>query len=229
MIPSPKQTYDAVVVGMKNARRSPSFGEAILMGGKTSGNIGRERWLCDWIGEALQQAGYDARPEAIDRIDIAIMSPRGGALQCVIEAKFLFCHDCIQGGRGHKFFKNVQDDIKKRCRHNVPHLEIVLAANYQTMCSDGKRLGIYHADAISSHLAKHTAGDRADDSSCCGFDRFERDLFEEFGTTCDIFPQRGKYPKKHSWHAEHLGASQSIQAWVLSVRPKTQTAPPPKS
>jgi len=138
------------------------------MGGKTEGNIGRERWLCKWIRDALEEAGFIADTESSDRIDIAIKNPKDGHNVCVIEAKFLFCHDCYQRGRGHRFSKNVLKDIEKRRPHGLPHQEIVLAADYQSMCPNGKDLGFYHSDAISSHLAKHGPPGRAHGSIAAG-------------------------------------------------------------
>jgi hypothetical protein len=63
------------------------------------------------------------------------------------------------------------------------------------MCPDGAALGLYHADAIRSHLAKHGPQNSASGLVCCGFARFERDLFREFEPKCDILPRAGGYPK----------------------------------
>jgi hypothetical protein len=173
-----------------------------------------------WIRDALEEAGFTAKKEAFGLIDIAIVNPKDGLPECVIGAKFLFCHDCHKRGRGHYFSKNVLRDIEKRSQHGTPHQEIVLAADYQSMCANGKDLGLYHADAIRSHLAKHGARGRAAGPDCCGFIRFEKDLFEEFEPTCDIFPRRGTYSLNQTWQAEYLGASELIRAWVLGVGPR---------
>ena len=218
-----QETYKAVVRGMSAASRDPAFGRRMLRGGKTKTNIGRERWLCGRIAKALQatleRTGWRVIPEAGGRIDIAIVSHKDGRPLYVIEAKFLFCHDCYQRGTGHKFLNNVREDIKKRSQLGLQHLEIVLAANYESMCSNGKKLGLYAADAINRHLAKHRHRSRTERLDCCGFSRFERDLFGKFGGNCEIFPRRGKHTPHHTWHAKYRGASESIRVWVLGVGP----------
>ena len=191
----------------------------MLMGGKTPGRIGREPLLCRRVAKALEDAGFNARTEVSGRVDIAIVNTGDSRLECVIEAKFLFCHDCKQRDIGHQFFVNVWNDIEKRRHFGVPHYAVVLAADYQTMCPDGAALGLYHANAIRSHLAKHGPQNSAGGVDCCGFARFERDLFREFKPKCDILPQAGGYSRNHTWRAEHLGAVALIRAWLLGVRP----------
>jgi hypothetical protein len=224
MIPSPEQTYEAVVQGMNSAHCDlTQFGRSMLLGGKTKGIIGREPWLCKWIKDALEMKGFGAKTEAFDRIDISIVNPQNGCLECVIEAKFLYCHDCYKRGPGHYFLKNISEDIEKRSsRYSVPHQAIVLVGDYQSMCPDGKHLGLYHADAINSHLAKHDSLRQSGELDCCGFIRFEKDLFETFESTCDIFPRRGQYSPNHTWEARYEGASELIRAWVLGVRSTSQ-------
>jgi hypothetical protein len=188
----------------------------MLMGGKTKGNAGRERWLCEWIARALEKDGHNAEP--IDLIDIAILS-RGGCLKCVIEAKFLFCHDYYRGHEGHRFLKNVRADFGKRAYLCVPQQEIVLAASYQSMPRNAAALGLNNGKFLHSHLANHHRG-QADGSECCSFERFENDLFKKFYSKCDIFPRLGKYQKKNTWEAKCKGAKALIRAWVLDVRAK---------
>jgi hypothetical protein len=214
MVPSLQQTYEAVVLGMNEAMCDPAFGPKMLMGGKVKGNVGKETWLCKGIRDAFENAGFEAKTEAFGRIDIAIVNQSQNVPECAIEAKILYCHDCRQAGKGHYFLKNVQEDIDKRRRRypGVPLQAIVLAADYQSMCADGRQSGLYHADAIARHLAKHGRRSLDCPPDCCGFIRFERDLFEQFEPTCDIFPRRGKYPPANTWMAEHLGASEHIRA-----------------
>jgi hypothetical protein len=187
----------------------------MLMDGKKIGTA-RERWLCERICDALVEAGLKALTEEVDRIDIAILDPIGNAVEDIIEAKFLWCHDCYQSRTGHQFFVNVWRDAEKRAHYGLPQKAIVFAANYESMCSDGQALELYHAKAVKKHLDKHSSGTVP--FNCCGFERFEKELFEEFRQGCDIFPRQGQYPTQDTWSAKHLGASKDIRAWVLSVR-----------
>ena len=68
--------------------------------------------------------------KAFDRIDITIKNPKNDHYVCLIEAKFLFCNECYQRGRGHPYLTNVLKDIEKRRHHRLPQQEIVLAAEY---------------------------------------------------------------------------------------------------
>lgn len=210
-----EQLYGAVVEGIGKASQDPKFGFYMLMDGKKIGTA-RERWLCERICDALVEAGLKALTEEVDRIDIAILDPIGNAVEDIIEAKFLWCHDCYQSRTGHQFFVNVWRDAEKRAHYGLPQKAIVFAANYESMCSDGQALELYHAKAVKKHLDKHSSGTVP--FNCCGFERFEKELFEEFRQGCDIFPRQGQYPTQDTWSAKHLGASKDIRAWVLSVR-----------
>jgi hypothetical protein len=212
MKPSIEDTYSAVAVAMRAATADPRFGMNLLMGGKTKG-IAREVWLSKRISEGFSDAGFHAEDELTDhrngRIDIAILSP-GRKLECAIEIKYYFCHACKWRGTGHQFLANTQTDFAKRSHLGVPLQAVVFAADYQMMPPNGKALGLYGADTICKHLS--TRGPM-------GFDRFERDLFDLFSPTCDIFPTFGAAcPTTAIWRASHHGAAADLRAWILELR-----------
>jgi hypothetical protein len=204
----------AVVKGMEKASQDSKFSFYMLMDGKKIGGS-RERWLCEWVCKALVDDELNAQTEEIDRIDISIIDAVG-KLEDIIEAKFLWCHDCYQDRSGHQFFVNVRKDKDKRAHYGVPQKAIVFAANYESMGSDGRALDLYHANAVKKHLDKHSSVIVPRD--CCGFERFEKELFGAFRQDCDILPRQYQYPTQHTWPANHLGASKNIRAWVLSFR-----------
>jgi hypothetical protein len=211
MKPSIEDTYSAVAAAMRAAAVDPLFGMSLLMGGKTKG-IAREVWLSKRISKALTDAGFNTEDERKDgsggRIDIAILSPVQ-KLECAIEIKYYFCHACKWRGTGHQFLANTQTDFAKRSHLGVPLQAVVFAADYQMMPPNGKALGLYGADTICKHLS--TRGPM-------GFDRFQRDLFDLFSPTCDIFPTFAACPASAVWRASHHGAAADLRAWILELR-----------
>src|SRR5687767_11948390 len=129
MSPSASQTHEIVLRAMNIASRKEGFGRRLLVGGKTSALRGarREVWLSAEIAAAFHAAGFHAHPEYPlrdgGRIDVAFLD--GHQVQCAIEVKFYYAHQCGRSS-GHPYLCNSYWDFYKRATAGVKNQQAVV-------------------------------------------------------------------------------------------------------
>src|SRR4051794_5860802 len=111
MIPTTKDTYDALRMAVDHANRLPEFGSAMM---KSRG--GRERLLSTQLALALHSMGFDAKPEQSDgkrgKIDVLVANATGH--ERVIELKLYYCYSMKEGSSKHVDLWNTYTDFLKR-------------------------------------------------------------------------------------------------------------------
>jgi hypothetical protein len=199
MVPSRKQTYDAVVRGLSVAAQDQMFGRRLL-----ERDYDRETWLYQFIADELRHRSFDARPDYY-YIDIAVCEPTTSLPALTIEAKFLYCHQF--SAQRHKYFCNVWTDLLKRSIWNVPQQAILFVGQYTEMPPEDEMGDLYRAEWAWNS------------PKCAGYDfvRFEAELRRVFDDTCHICAG-DDLQKPHIWHANWGKASMFMRSWLLEVK-----------